>query len=158
MRNILLPTDLSPASLYPIHEIGRTSTGHKCRVYVIHTLAMPSGIGDLLFMKKPHNRVPASFSGALDILRQRYEGIIEFIHFDFLYSNRRNYLQQYMDARDIQAIYMLKDHEYGLPLQPSTDCRLALLRSDVPVIRTVADASMGFGTLTTLLYNEKKHA
>ena len=119
---------------------------------------MPSGIGDLLFIKKPFSSVPASFSGALDILRRRYEGVIEAIHFDFLYSHRPNFLRQYIDARDIQAIYMLKDHEYDLPLLQSTDCRLALLHCDVPVLRTSPDASMSFGTLTTLLYNEKKHA
>jgi len=158
MRNILLPTDLSLPSLYPIHEIGRTSAGHKCHVYVIHTLAMPSGIGDLLFLKKPYPGIPASFTGALDILRQRYKGVIEAIHFDFVYSNSRNYLQQYMDAREIHSVYMLKDHEYDLPLLQSTDCRAALVHCDVPIVRTVAGDDMAFGTLTTLLYNEKKHA
>ncbi len=93
MRNILLPTDLSLPSLYPIHEIGRASTGHKCSIYVVHALSMPTGIAELLFLKKPYPQVPASFSGALDILRRRYSGTIEAIHFDFIYSNNRNYLQ-----------------------------------------------------------------
>jgi hypothetical protein len=119
---------------------------------------MPNGISDLLFFRKPYQQVPTSFNNALDILRQRYNDTIESIHFDFIYSNSRNYLRQYMDARDIQAVYTLKDHEYDLPLLQSTDCRLALLHCEVPVIRTTADASMSFGTLTTLLYNEKKHA
>jgi hypothetical protein len=158
MRNILLPTDLSLPSLYPIHEIGRTSAGHKCRVYLVHTLAMPTGITELLFLKKPFHQVPAAFIGALDILRRRYSGIIETIHFDFVYGNNRNYLRQYMEAREIQTVYILKDHEYDLPLLQSTDCRLALWHCDVPITRTMATADMGFGTLTTLLYHEKKHA
>ncbi len=60
-----------------------------------------------------------------------------------------------MDSRRIQTIYMLRDHEYDLPLLQSTDFRAALLHCDVPIVRTTATVDMSFGTLTTLLYNEK---
>ena len=51
MNNILLPTDLTISSLYPIHEICQNAGGKPCNIYIIHTLDTPSGIMDLLFLK-----------------------------------------------------------------------------------------------------------
>ncbi|HXO77210.1 MAG TPA: hypothetical protein VN824_18280, partial [Puia sp.] len=98
MQNILLPTDLSLTSLYPVHEICRNATGHPCNIHIIHTLNMPTGIGDLLFLqqRKPFNRIPPQFTEALDLLRKKYPTAIHRLSFDFLWTNSRIYLNHYM--------------------------------------------------------------
>ncbi len=157
MTNVLVPTDLTVASLYPVHEIGRQATGRPCSIYLIHTLSMPTGIGDLLFhqQRKPYDKVPVAFREAIELLRKKYAAVIRVISFEFLYSDSRGYLQNYMQSRSVAAIYLLKDHSYTPFLPQSTDCIPGLLKSRVPVMPVEGAPVQGFGTLTTLLYKEK---
>ncbi|HTI93871.1 MAG TPA: hypothetical protein VL727_24930 [Puia sp.] len=160
MQNILLPTDLSLTSLYPVHEICKNATGHPCNIHIIHTLNMPTGIGDLLFLqqRKPFNKVPPQFTEGLDLLRKKYPAAINRLSFDFLWSNSRIYLNNYMESRSIQLIYMLSDYDYGQALPQSASCIKTLPKTRVPVIHIERDYPGEFGTLTTLLYKEKIHA
>ena len=160
MQNILLPTDLSLTSLYPVHEICRDAAGHPCNIHIIHTLNMPTGIGDLLFLqqRKPYTQVPAQFMEALDLLRKKYPTTINILSFDFLWSNSRLYLRHYMESRSIRLIYMLNDYSYKQALPQSVSCIGALQRTKIPVIPVDRVYPGDFGTLTTLLYKEKIHA
>jgi hypothetical protein len=160
MQNILLPTDLSLTSLYPIHEICRNAAGHPCNIHIIHTLNMPTGIGDLLFLqqRKPFNQIPPQFMEALDLLRKKYPTAINRLSFDFVWSNSRVYLRHYMESRSIQLIYMLSDYEYEQALPQSASCIESLQRTNIPVIPIDRVYPGEFGTLTTLLYKEKIHA
>lgn len=160
MINILLPTDLSLTSLYPIHDICRDATGEPCNIHLIHTLNMPTGIGDLLFLqqRKPFEKIPAQFMEGLDLLRKKYPTSIHVLSFDFLWSNSRVYLRNYMDARSIRLIYLLGDYDYKKALAQSASCIEPLQKTDIPVITIDRVYSGEFGTLTTLLYKEKIHA
>lgn len=160
MKNILLPTDLTISSLYPIHEICRSNEAEKYIIRLIHTLDMPTGIADLLFLqqRKPYDKVPLKFSEALEMLRKKYAGVLHSLNFEFLFGISRTYLDFYMESRKIDAIHLLKDHPYENTLPQSVSCISTLLKSKIPVVYTKKNMHAEFGTLTTLLYKEKMPA
>jgi hypothetical protein len=160
MKNILLPTDLTLASLYPIHEICRSQKGEPCNIYVIHTLHMPTGIADLLFIRqrKLYEMVPDQFSEALEMLRRKYAPTLQLLSFEFLWSSTRLYLRHYMAARGIGSIYLLEDHPYRLRFPQSTPLVPVLHKCNTPVIEVERPHTPEFGTLTTLLYTTKMPA
>ena len=160
MKNILLPSDLTLTSLYPVHEICQRAAGQQINIRIIHTLTMPSGIADLLFLqqRKPYDKVSPSFMEALELLRKKYASVINILSFEFLWGSSRTYLNFYMESRDIQFVYLLKDHTYEKGLPQSVNCVAALQKCDVPLIYVEKANPVEFGTLTTLLYREKMPA
>jgi len=160
MKNILLPTDLTLASLYPIHEICRKQAGEPCNIYVVHTLNMPTGIADLLFIqqRKPYESLSDQFSEALEMLRKKYAPTLQLLSFEFLYSSSRGYLRHYMESRSIRSIYLLEDHSYQQRLPQSTPLIPVLHKCNVPVVHIEKPNTPEFGTLTTLLYKTKMPA
>jgi hypothetical protein len=160
MKNILLPTDLTLASLYPIHEICRKHAGQPCNIYVVHTLHMPTGIADLLFIqqRKPYEMLSDQFSEALEMLRRKYAPGLQLLSFEFLWSNTRLYLRHYMESRSISSIYLLEDHPYRQRLPQSTPLLPVLHKCNTPVVHVGRPNTPEFGTLTTLLYKSKMPA
>lgn len=158
MKIVLLPTDLTLQSLYPIHEICKNAGGEKCNIYVIHTLNLPSGIMDLLFLqeKKPYDKLQPQFSEALEMLRKKYAPVINILSFEFVWGNSRGYLRNYMAAREIQAIYLLKDYDYKHKLPQSVKCIPTLRDCKLPLVYVKKTTREEYGTLTTLLYREDK--
>jgi hypothetical protein len=160
MKNILLPTDLTLASLYPIHEICRKQAEEPCNIYVVHTLNMPTGIADLLFIqqRKPYEMVPDQFGEALEMLRRKYAPGLQLLSFEFLWSNTRLYLRHYMESRNIGSIYLLEDHPYRHRLPQSTPLLPVLHKCKTPMIHVEKPHMPEYGTLTTLLYKTKMPA
>jgi hypothetical protein len=156
-KSILLPTDLTITSLYPIHEICKNAGGEQCNIYIVHTLDTPTGIMDLLFLqeRKPYKLLPPAFLEAIEMLRKKYSSAIHLLSFEFLYSNTRAYLRNYMQGRNIQSVYLLKDHVYENRLPQSVSCVRTLRKCKVPIIYVEGVKQSEVGILTTLLYKEK---
>jgi len=95
---------------------------------------------------------------ALELLRKKYSGVINILSFEFLWGNSRPYLDLYIKSRDIQYVYLLKDHVYDGGLPQSVNCVPALQKCQVPLIYITKTNPVEFGTLTTLLYKEKMPA
>lgn len=159
MKNILLPTDLTIASLYPIHEICKNAGKDKCNIYIIHTLDTPTGI-DLMFLKekKHYKEMSPAFSEALEMLRKKYATVINILSFEFLYLHSRAYMRNYMEGRNIEVIYMLEDHTYHGSLKQSVNAIPTLHKCNVPVVHVRKTNRAEVGTYTTLLYKEKMPA
>jgi hypothetical protein len=157
MKNILLPTDLTITSLYPIHEICKHAAGEQCSIYLIHTLDVPTGIMDLLFLqdRKPYKMLSPAFLEAIEMLRKKYSSVIHLLSFEFVYGNSRAYLRHYLQAREIQSIYLLKDHTYIQKLPQSVNSTETLRKCRVPVTYVEGARPNEVGVLTTLLYKEK---
>lgn len=158
MKNVLLPTDLTVQSLYPVHEICSKAGDEKCNIYIIHTLNMPDGIMDLLFLqeRKPYKMLSPQFLEAIELLRRKYSAVINILSFEFLWSHSRAYLRHYMRGRDIGAIYLNKDHAYRHGLPQSVNCLPVLHKCRIPVVYVQKAEREEYGTFTTLLYREKK--
>jgi hypothetical protein len=158
MKNVLIPTDLTLESLYPVHEICRNAVNRECNIYIIHTMAMPSGIMDLLFMQetKLYSMIQPQFMEALEMLKKKYASVINTFTFEFVWSNSKGFLKNYMHARDVHTVYLLNRHHYKGGFAQSVKCIPTLLACRVPVVYVQKTHKPEHGLLTTLLYREDK--
>lgn len=158
MKNVIIPTDLTLESLYPIHEICKNAGTGECNIYIIHTVAMPTGIMDLLFMQenKLYSLIQPQFTEALEMLRKKYSSVINTLAFEFVWSNSKGFLKNYMHARDVQSVYLLKKYDYNGGLPQSVRCISTLQACRVPVVFVQKTHKPEHGLLTTLLYREDK--
>ncbi|HEX8358208.1 MAG TPA: hypothetical protein VF610_12375 [Segetibacter sp.] len=135
MKNVLLPTDLTVQSLRPVHDIVDDAKGQPVTIHVVHFISMPSSITDLLFINrsKPFNAIPAKFSEAFQLLRNKYQGVVDKISFDFIFCSSSQYLNNFIEANNIEAVYMLKDYNYVRLLKQSENFLPCFNKCKVPV-------------------------
>ena len=160
MQNILLPTDLTIASLYPVHEICRRAKAAnqgRINVYIIHTLEMPVGVMDLLFPsdRKPYNKLSPGFREGLEMLREKYADVLNKLCFEFVLGHYVPLLRNYCQHRNIESIYILEDYKYEGGIEQTVNCVPVLEKCRIP-LEYVAKGSVGqHRVLTTLLYTNK---
>ncbi len=115
MKHVLLPTDLSVQSLWPINEIIQSHAGEEQLViHVIHMIEIPNSIHDLMFLGRNKNNIalPSSFNDALCVLKNKYARPSVSIKFDFLYGSSYKILRNFIQGRGIEAIYLLEKYTY----------------------------------------------
>jgi hypothetical protein len=147
MKNVLLPTDLTVQSLRPVHDIVNDANGQPITIHVVHFISMPTSIGDLLFVNrsKPYHAIPAKFNEAFQLLRNKYHGLVEKISFEFICCNSSRYVNNFIEANNIDAVYMLKDYNYVQLLKQSESFSASFNKCCVPLRKltlhpeTVAD-------------------
>jgi hypothetical protein len=139
MKNVLLPTDLTVQSLRPVHNIVKDARGEKITIHVVHFISMPTSITDLMFIKqsKPYDAVPRKFNEAFQLLRNKYQGDVKIL-FDFIFCNTSSYLNNFIEGRNIEAVYMLKDYNYVLPLKQSESFISCFSKCQVPLQKLAA--------------------
>lgn len=108
MKNILLLTDLSLSSLWPLHAVVKEQATQPITIHVVHMLDIPTSITDLLSLKsrRPYASLSAQFNEALQLLRKKYSRQIEAIHFRFLYGNNSRILNNFIEANNIACTYV----------------------------------------------------
>ncbi|WP_345258175.1 hypothetical protein [Flaviaesturariibacter amylovorans] len=162
MTQILLPTDLTVRSLWPVHQIARNEAGPAPVIQLVHLLEPPTGIGDLLSARrnKPWEAVPPAFTEALELLRTRYEGRIAGLHFRFLYGSTGRYLRRFVEGAGIDAVYALGDYRYERPLPASLPFEDLLPKCGVPVhyVSLREGALADYQILSSLLYTPEGQA
>ncbi len=125
MKNILLPTDLSVQSLWPIKKIADSYKGLPAlTIHVIHMVEMPTSISDLLLLgrTKRSRPLPTSFKDALQILQSRYKHQVVKIKFDFVYGNSSQVLCNYMEAARIEKALILEGYKYQFSTVDAVNC------------------------------------
>ena len=123
MKNILLPTDLTVQSLWPVHTIVKDAATEKVNICLVHMLSMPTSVYDLFFLKesKPYQQVPTHFTEAYQMLGNRYADAIGKINFRFVYCNSSRLLCNYVEGNGIDAAYLLDNYKYEKPLPQSVN-------------------------------------
>ena len=160
MKNILLPTDFTVQSLWPIHNIVKEAGEEKINVIIAHSLHMPSSISDLLFLRHPFDKVPAHFREAYQLLCNRYKSIINKMEFKFIYCSSSPAVNNFLEANHIDAVYILDNYKYGRPLNDSANFCSCLKKCKVPVrnLPLHAEAFSDYQILSALLGNDKPAA
>lgn len=135
MKNVILPTDLTVQSLRPVHDIVHDAEGQEITIHVVHFIDMPTSISDLLFINqsKPYHAIPPRFNEAFQLLRNKYQGIVKNICFEFIFCNTSRYLHNFLEAKNIEAVYILKDYKYVQLLKQSVDFIPLLNKCKVPL-------------------------
>ncbi len=135
MKNILLPTDLSIQSLWPVHNIVKEAAKQKLAIHVVHLLNLPSSISDLLFLKEntPYRSIPDSFIEAFQLLKNKYSSVIEKMELRFVYGNTSRFLNNFIKGNDIETVYLLTNYNYAQPLPLSVNFPSLLNKCKVEV-------------------------
>lgn len=157
MKNILLPTDLSVQSLWPVHDIVKEAGDDQLVIHVVHMLSTPGSLMDLFSLKesRPYNEVPANFTEAFQMLCQKYKGKIEKMHFRFVYGNTTRFLRNFIEGNQIDVVYTLSNYEYAKPFNNSLCFVNDLCKCKVPLrqLPLHADAASEYQILSALLYS-----
>jgi hypothetical protein len=161
MKNVLLPTDLTVQSLWPIHNIVKDAKHHKLTIHVAHMLSLPTSISDLLSTRKnkPQHAIPANFTEACHMLRNKYNKAIDSIRFTFIYGNTSRYVNNFIEGYQIDAIYMLTNYTYGEPLPQSINFTSLLHKCKVPLHQLPLhnEAFSDYQILSALLYGDEQY-
>ncbi|MEI6949229.1 hypothetical protein V9K67_18740 [Paraflavisolibacter sp. H34] len=157
MKNVLLHTDLTVQSLWPVHNIVREAKGKPLTIKVVHLLSMPGSITDLLFLKenKPYRSLPESFREAFQLLSNKYRSLKVTLDFKFVYGATARFLKNFVRANDIEAVYILTNYTYELPLASSVDF-VPLLKECHTMVHPLPlhpEACSEYQILSALLYN-----
>lgn len=160
MKHIMLPTDLTVQSLWPIHNIVRDARGEKICIQVVHMIGMPMDITSLLWARenRPYQAVPEGFREAFELLCNRYKPVIEQMVLRFVYGNTTRVLRNHLEHAKIEAIYLLENYQYGKPLSNSIDFTGMLHNCPVPVQRLPlhAGALSDYQILSALLDDSRE--
>lgn len=155
MKNVLLPTDLTVQSLRPVHDIVKDAKGRQITIHVVHLISLPTSITDLLFINqnKPFKDIPENFKEAFQLLRNKYQGCVEKIVFDFVYCQSARYFNNFIEGNNIDAVYTLGDYNYKQTLRQSekiipylNKCKLQIRKLSLH-----AEASSEYANLSALL-------
>lgn len=128
MKHILIPTDFSIHSLQPVHEALAAHAGTEVKITLLHLLRMPSGISDLLMLSrrsKPYELIREPFRDACNILKNRYASQLKDLRVEFQYGSTAAFLNNYLEATNVAAVYMLEHHPYENGHAQSADLRSA---------------------------------
>ncbi len=159
MKNILLPTDLSVQSLWPIHTIVKEAKNQRLSIQVVHMLSLPTGIGDLLSLREDrlYSQIPANFIDAFQMLCHKYKSALEKIEFRFIYCSTSRYFNNYVEGNNIHEVYILGNYNYSQPLPQSENFKSYLNKCKVPVNQlTLHNETFEYQNLSTLL-NGNEH-
>lgn len=123
MKNILVPTDFSVQSLQLVHEIVKKNPQQKISIFLVHMIHVPGDATDLLFTKKHHlyAQVPHKFSQAIEMLKNKYASRIAWMGLEFYYGSTAGVLNDIIESRKIQEVFVFDDYTYGTPLKQSVN-------------------------------------
>ncbi len=115
MKQILLPSDLSVQSLWPVDQIINANANESALIiHVIHMVEIPTSIHDLLFLGRNKEAIPlsAAFKDAISLLKNKYAKKGVSIQFDFVYGESYKILRNFMEGHSIEQIYLLDKYAY----------------------------------------------
>ena len=135
MKRILVPTDFSVQSLQLVHEIVKRNPQQKVSIHLVHLVQIPADITELPFVKKSrlHDQVPYKFSQAVEMLKNKYASRIAWMGLEFYYGSTATVINNIIENRKIEEVFVFADHTYGLPLKGSVNMTGLLSRCKVPV-------------------------
>lgn len=158
MKSVLLFTDLSVQSLWPIKRIVQQNNGvNALTIHVLHVIEIPTNISDLLFLnKKSQVALPTVFKDALGVLLNKNWGIDVQIKFDFIYANNHRTLNNFVFGLAIEQAYVLENFNYKFSDDKSLDFRPLLKKLKCPInyIEFEAGIVSEFQVLSIFLNNE----
>ena len=163
MKNILVPTDFSVQSLQLVHEIVKRHPQQKVSICLVHMVHIPTDITDLLFVKRHrlYDYVPAKFSQAIEMLKNKYASRIAGMALEFYYGSTATVLNSIIENRKIEEVFVFAGHAYALPLKQSVDMIRLLGKCKVAVNKIAPKVKTGLpgeAHLFSSLFGEEKPA
>lgn len=115
MKNILIPTDFTMKPLKLINAAIKRFEGEKLNVHLIHAVEPDDSISGLLFLKKRlnlHSLYDDTFLQACEMLKNKHASIINKINIEFYMGSSKYYKNSFLNARQIDAIFLPSDYKF----------------------------------------------
>jgi len=136
MTNILVPTDYSIESLSIISSVVKRFENQKINIVLFHALEMPADIQDLLFLPKevPFEKITEDLRQACVKIKKKYAGVISQIKFRHIYGDTNGVFRNFIEANDVDIIYMPEHFELRKAYKNSVDPRPMFKKAGIPFI------------------------
>ncbi len=114
MRNILVPTDFTPASFDLVENTIQTMGEQVLNIMLFHAFQMPFFTGDLIRnQRKPyHDLLTDAFRNNCKQIKQQFPKQVNTITFRHLYGNTPAVFRNFVDANDIDLIVYPDQYEF----------------------------------------------
>lgn len=108
-KKILVPTDFSVRSLEVVRRAIEQTGDQPLEIVLLHGANLSNSITDLLFFSKARlvkSLKTEEFREACDVLHNKYCNRIYSMYVDVITSNRNAYFRNYVEAAQIEEIYI----------------------------------------------------
>lgn len=115
MKRILIPTDLTVPSLNTLKFALAKIQGEKVQVVLMYSEYLSYSIMDLLFsLNQMHleNRLNAEYKEALELIKSRYEQMIDRIFFRYFRGNNVQSFKNHIEAWKIDEIFIPGNYHF----------------------------------------------
>jgi len=137
MRNILVPTDFSPASFDLVEKAIHTMGEQVVNIAMFHAFQIPFFVSDLIRNQRQpyHDLLTDSFRNNCKQIKQQFPKQVNSIVFRHLYGNTPAVFRHFADANDIDLIVYPELYEF-VPVHPdSVNPDRMFKKSNVPLLR-----------------------
>ncbi|HTH58029.1 MAG TPA: hypothetical protein VL728_18405 [Cyclobacteriaceae bacterium] len=131
IKKILVPNDFSVKSLLLLRNAIESSTHQRLHVVLLHGILLSDSITELLFFRKEkymEELCTKDFEDACELLKNKFQSRIVSLRLDIITSRDRNYFQHYLEANEIDEVYLPQNFELEFFGKRSFDI--------VPLLRT----------------------
>jgi len=137
MRNVLVPTDFTPASFELVESTIQTMGEQVLNIMLFHAFQMPFFTSDLIRnQRKPyHDLLTDAFRNNCKQIKQQFPKQVNTIVFKHLYGNTPAVFRNFVDANDVDLIVYPEDYEFIKVHSDSVDPEKMFKKSGVPLLR-----------------------
>lgn len=136
MTNILIPTDLSPASLQLVKRAIDVVNLRKVNIVLFHAFAFPDNAFELIrsgYSRPYVNMLNEEFRQACKQLKEQYPQAIAKIFFKAMDGDTAAVFRNYIDANEIDMIICPEDYAFKPVHKLSVDPRPLFKKSGIKV-------------------------
>jgi hypothetical protein len=137
MRNVLVPTDFSPASFDLVEQTIHTMGEQVLNITLFHAFQMPFFVSDLIRNQRQpyHDLLTDAFRSSCKQLKQQYPRQVNSIVFKHLYGSTPAVFRHFVDANDIDLIIYPEQYEFIKVHADSVNPDRMFKKSRVPLLR-----------------------
>jgi hypothetical protein len=137
MRNVLVPTDFSPASFDLAEKAIHTMGEQVLNITMFHAFQMPFFVSDLIGKQRQpyHDLLTDAFRNSCKQLKQQFPKQVNSIVFKHLFGNTPAVFRNFVDANDIDLIVYPDQYEFRQVHPDSVNPDNMFKRSRVPLLR-----------------------
>lgn len=138
MRNVLVPTDFSTASLQLAEKAAQSVKGTPVNIVLFHAFEIPFFATDVfrLPVKPPYQELlTEDFRNACKQLKLQYPTLIRSINFKHMYGDTVAVFRNFVDANDIDAIFFPDYYVFTKVHSSSVNPAPLFKKAGVPIIK-----------------------
>lgn len=138
LNKIFIPTDFSIKSLSFVIDFLKNNSTEKFDLVLLHGYELPQNISDLLFFSKSKllkKLQTTEFEDTVRIIKNRFESNINSISIDFVMSDSKSYIKNYIEAQKPTQVVTIDNYSMTFKDKNSFDINNLLKIIATPVYK-----------------------